>query len=244
MTNNFTLITGAGRGIGFEIAKKFASNNHNLILTIRNKSQQKKLENLSKDFDIKIMVKVGDLRDLAFVRKLGKINFKVDNVINNAAGENQKHFLKVTEKELNDMISINLKSTFLITQIFSKKMIKFKIKGNIISISSQLGHIAAYNRSIYCMTKFGIEGLTKSLAMDLGRYGIRVNSVAPTKTIINKNEINKNNTRLNIIRKKIPLNKFSTTEEIASIVYFLTTKEAGSITGTSILSDGGWTAGK
>ena len=94
------------------------------------------------------------------------------------------------------------------------------------------------------MTKFGIEGLTKSLAMDLGRYGIRVNSVAPTKTIINKNEINKNNTRLNIIRKKIPLNKFSTTEEIASIVYFLTTKEAGSITGTSILSDGGWTAGK
>ena len=80
MTNNFTLITGAGRGIGFEIAKKFASNNHNLILTIRNKSQQKKLENLSKDFDIKIMVKVGDLRDLAFVRKLGKINFKVDNV--------------------------------------------------------------------------------------------------------------------------------------------------------------------
>ncbi len=244
MTNNFTLITGAGRGIGFEIAKKFASNNHNLILTIRNKSQQKKLENLSKDFDIKIMVKVGDLRDLAFVRKLGKINFKVDNVINNAAGENQKHFLKVSEKELNDMISINLKSTFLITQIFSKKMIKFKIKGNIISISSQLGHIAAYNRSIYCMTKFGIEGLTKSLAMDLGRYGIRVNSVAPTKTIINKNEINKNNTRLNIIRKKIPLNKFSTTEEIASIVYFLTTKEAGSITGTSILSDGGWTAGK
>ena len=128
MTNNFTLITGAGRGIGFEIAKKFASNNHNLILTIRNKSQQKKLENLSKDFDIKIMVKVGDLRDLAFVRKLGKINFKVDNVINNAAGENQKHFLKVSEKELNDMISINLKSTFLITQIFSKKMIKFKIK--------------------------------------------------------------------------------------------------------------------
>ena len=131
-----------------------------------------------------------------------------------------------------------------VTKFFPKKMIKFKIKGNIISISSQLGHIAAYNRSIYCMTKFGIEGLTKSLAMDLGRYGIRVNSVAPTKTIINKNEINKNNTRLNIIRKKIPLNKFSTTEEIASIVYFLTTKEAGSITGTSILSDGGWTAGK
>ena len=123
-------------------------------------------------------------------------------------------------------------------------MIRFKIKGNIISISSQLGHIAAYNRSIYCMTKFGIEGLTKSLAMDLGKYGIRVNSVSPTKTVINENEFKKNKKRLNLIKKKIPLNKFSTSEEIASIVYFLTTKEAGSITGSSILSDGGWTAGK
>jgi len=244
MTNNFTLITGAGRGIGFEIAKKFASNNHNLILTIRNKAQKKRLENLGKDYDVKVKVQVGDLRNLKFVKKLSKINFKVNNVINNAAGENQKHFLKVTEKELNDMISINLKSTFLISQIFTRKMIRFKIKGNIISISSQLGHIAAYNRSIYCMTKFGIEGLTKSLAMDLGKYGIRVNSVSPTKTVINENEFKKNKKRLNLIKKKIPLNKFSTSEEIASIVYFLTTKEAGSITGSSILSDGGWTAGK
>ncbi len=244
MTNNFTLITGAGRGIGFEIAKKFASNNHNLILTIRNKAQKKRLENLGKDYDVKVKVQVGDLRNLKFVKKLNKINFKVNNVINNAAGENQKHFLKVTEKELNDMISINLKSTFLISQIFTRKMIRFKIKGNIISISSQLGHIAAYNRSIYCMTKFGIEGLTKSLAMDLGKYGIRVNSVSPTKTVINENEFKKNKKRLNLIKKKIPLNKFSTSEEIASIVYFLTTKEAGSITGSSILSDGGWTAGK
>ena len=193
---------------------------------------------------MKVKVQVGDLRNLKFVKKLSKINFKVNNVINNAAGENQKHFLKVTEKELNDMISINLKSTFLISQIFTRKMIRFKIKGNIISISSQLGHIAAYNRSIYCMTKFGIEGLTKSLAMDLGKYGIRVNSVSPTKTVINENEFKKNKKRLNLIKKKIPLNKFSTSEEIASIVYFLTTKEAGSITGSSILSDGGWTAGK
>ena len=202
MTNNFTLITGAGRGIGFEIAKKFASNNHNLILTIRNKAQKKRLENLGKDYDVKVKVQVGDLRNLKFVKKLSKINFKVNNVINNAAGENQKHFLKVTEKELNDMISINLKSTFLISQIFTRKMIRFKIKGNIISISSQLGHIAAYNRSIYCMTKFGIEGLTKSLAMDLGKYGIRVNSVSPTKTVINENEFKKNKKRLNLIKKK------------------------------------------
>ena len=184
------------------------------------------------------------MRNQKFVKKLNNINLKVYNVINNAAGENQKHFLKVSEKELNDMIAINLRSVFLISQMFAKKMIKSKIRGNIVSISSQLGHIAAYNRSIYCMTKFGLEGLTKSLSMDLGKFGIRVNSVSPTKTIVNEEELTKNKKRLNFIKKKIPLNKFSTTSEIASIVYFLTTQAAGSITGTSILSDGGWTAGK
>ena len=95
----------------------------------------------------------------------------------------------------------------------------------------------------YCMAKFGIEGLTKALAMDLGKHGIRVNSVSPTKTIVKNSEI-KNLKRLNLIKKKIPLGKFSTTEEIAKIVYFLTTSSAGSITGTTIMSDGGWTAGK
>lgn len=244
MRRNATLVTGAGRGIGLEIAKKFASEKHNLVLIIRKKNQKKILEKLKKVFNVEIKILIGDLRNLKFVKKLSKINVKVDNVINNAAGENQKHFLNVSEKELNDMISINLKSTFLISQIFAKKMIKSKIKGNIISISSQLGHTAAYNRSIYCMTKFAIEGLTKSLSMDLGKYGIRVNSVSPTKTIIDKIELKKNKKRLNLIKGKIPLNKFSTSSEIASIVYFLTTKAAGSITGTSLLSDGGWTAGK
>ena len=82
------------------------------------------------------------------------------------------------------------------------------------------------------------------MALDLSKYGIRVNTVAPTKTIVNKDEIIKTKKRLNIIKKKIPLGKFSTVEEIAGITYFLTTETAGSITGTCIISDGGWTSGK
>ena len=82
------------------------------------------------------------------------------------------------------------------------------------------------------------------MALDLSKYGIRVNSIAPTKTIVNQNEFIKTKKRLKIIRDKIPLGKFSTVEEIAGIAYFLTTEVAGSITGTSIVSDGGWTSGK
>lgn len=238
-----TLITGAGRGIGLEIAKLFASKKENLILVIRKKNQIKEINKIRKMYQSNIKVFLGDLNNLNFIKKIGKQTNDVNTVINNASGENQKYFTDVTEKDLSKMINVNLIANFMITKIFVKKMIKKKIRGNIINLSSQLGHIGAFNRSIYCMAKFGIEGLTKSLAMDLGKHGIRVNSVAPTKTIV-KNSEKKNSKRLNVIKNKIPLGKFSTTEEIASIVYFLTTDSAASITGTSIISDGGWTAGK
>ncbi len=238
-----TLITGAGRGIGFGIAEKFAQNDNDLILIIRNKKQIYNLKNIKKKYSVNVKVIVGDLRKASFINKLKKIP-RIDNLINNAAGENTKYFTNVSKNELDDMIKVNLSANFQISQIFAKKMIKNKIRGCIIGLSSQLAHVGAFNRSIYCMTKFGLEGLTKAMAMDLGKYGIRVNTVSPTKTIINKNELSRKRKRLNIIKSKIPLKKFSTVEEIASIVYFLTTESASSITGTSILSDGGWTAGK
>ena len=94
------------------------------------------------------------------------------------------------------------------------------------------------------MSKFGLEGLNKALALDLGKYGIRSVAVAPTKTIVNQEERVKTKNRLKLIKNKIPLRKFSTTKQIAEIVYFLTTEMSSSITGSSIISDGGWTAGK
>jgi NAD(P)-dependent dehydrogenase (short-subunit alcohol dehydrogenase family) len=239
-----TLISGAGRGIGKQIAIKFAEENHVLILLVHKTKQKRELTKILKDKKSQFSILVGDLKSHKFIKSLDKKIKKIDNLINNAASANTKYFTDVTIKDLDRVIEVNLKSTFKLSQIFAKKMIKNKIKGNIINISSQLGHIGAYNRTAFCMTKFGIEGLTKSMALDLSKYGIRVNTVAPTKTIVNKDEIIKTKKRLNIIKKKIPLGKFSTVEEIAGITYFLTTETAGSITGSCIISDGGWTSGK
>ncbi len=239
-----TLITGAGRGIGKQIAIKFAEKKNNLILLVQKNQQKKELSKLLIKKNIQFEIYVGDLKNKNYIKLLDSKIKKIDNLINNAAVANTKYFTKVTDKNLDEIMDVNVKAIFKLSQIFSKKMIKNKIKGNIINISSQLGHVGAYNRTAYCTTKFAIEGLTKSMALDLSKYGIRVNSIAPTKTIVNQNELIKTKKRLKIIRNKIPLRKFSTVEEIAGIAYFLTTEVAGSITGTSIVSDGGWTSGK
>ena len=140
-------------------------------MVIRKKNQIKEINKIRKMYQSNIKVFLGDLNNLNFIKKIGKQTNDVNTVINNASGENQKYFTDVTEKDLSKMINVNLIANFMITKIFVKKMIKKKIRGNIINLSSQLGHIGAFNRSIYCMAKFGIEGLTKSLAMDLGKHG-------------------------------------------------------------------------
>lgn len=239
-----TLITGAGRGIGKEIALKFASEKHRVILLVYKKEQKNELSKILNKKKANFEIIVGDLKKINFINSLKKKIKKVDNLINNAAMANTKYFTDVSFKEMSDLLFVNLKAPFMLSQIFAKKMIKNKVKGCIINITSQLGHIGAYNRSVYCMSKFGLEGFNKALALDLAKHGIRSVSVAPTKTIVNQIERSKTKKRLNLIKKKIPLKKFSTTKQIADIVYFLTTEKSSSITGSSILSDGGWTAGK
>ena len=123
-------------------------------------------------------------------------------------------------------------------------MIQRKIKGSVINLSSQLGHVGAYNRTAYCASKFAVEGFTKAAAMDLGKYGIRVNTIAPTKTIVNEKELLFTKKRLAIIRNKIPSKKFTEKEDIAELCLFLTSNASKNITGSSIKIDGGWTAGK
>ena len=242
MSNEITLITGAGSGIGLAIANKFYEENHTLVLLVKTLKQKKDLE---KRYDKKsVKIYHGDLSKNLFLNQISKKIGYVHNLINNAASRNDDHLFKVKKKDLDYLINLNFKSTFLMTQIFTKKMIKKKIKGSIINLSSQLGHIGAYNRTVYCSSKFAVEGFTKAAALDLGKYGIRINTIAPTKTIVNEKELLFTKKRLAIIKNKIPSKKFTEKEDIAELCLFLTSSASKNITGSSIKIDGGWTAGK
>ena len=118
-----------------------------------------------------------------------------------------------------------------------------KIGGSIINMSSQMGHVGGPIRSVYNMTKFGLEGLTKGMAIDLAKNNIRVNTICPTfvNTPMTKRFFKNKNFKREVLNK-IPLGRIAEVSDVATVVAFLASNASSMITGTSILVDGGWTA--
>ena len=172
---------------------------------------------------------------------------KIDILVNNAGTNLPEPFLKVKKSSLETLLEVNTKATFNIAKLCTNKMLKYKgrkkIGASIIHTSSMFGLVAGPNRTVYSMTKFGIEGLTKGMAVDLAKFNIRVNSVCPTfvatprarKYLANK-EFNK------FALSNIPLGRIATESDVATAITFLSSNAASMITGTNIIIDGGWTA--
>ena len=145
------------------------------------------------------------------------------------------------------LVKLNTISTFNIAQLCTLKMLETKnrkkIGGSIINMSSQMAHVGGPIRSVYNMTKAGLEGLTKGMAIDLAKSNIRVNTVCPTfiVTPMTKKFL-KDKKFKNAMLNNIPLGRFAETSDVATTVAFLASDASSMITGTSILVDGGWTA--
>jgi NAD(P)-dependent dehydrogenase (short-subunit alcohol dehydrogenase family) len=145
------------------------------------------------------------------------------------------------------LVELNMKAAFNVAQLCSKKMVQLKsrkkVGGSIINMSSQLGRVGAPIRSVYNMTKFGLEGLTRGMALELGKYNIRVNSVCPTfvETPMVKAFFKDKKFKAQMIRN-IPLGRVAQENDVSTAVAFLAADSSNSITGTSLMVDGGWTA--
>ena len=172
---------------------------------------------------------------------------RLDILVNNAGNNIPEHFTKVKTKNMEYLVKINTIATFNLAQLCALKMIKSKnrkkVGGAIINMSSQMGHVGGPIRSVYNMTKFGLEGLTKGMSIDLARYNIRVNTVCPTFVVtpMTKKFLKSKKFKREVL-ENIPLGKFAELSDVASAAVFLASDAASMITGTSLLVDGGWTA--
>ena len=244
LKNKIALVTGAGKGIEKACAIALAEAGATVIALSRTQSDLDKLEKQIKKIKgkiIKVPCDVMNYDDLKI--KINKIKI-IDILVNNAGTNIPEPFEKIKQKSMNYLVDLNLKAAFNVAQLVVKKMLKNKNRpGSIINMSSQLGHVGMSGRNVYNMTKFGIEGLTKGMGVELAKNDIRVNTVAPT-FVATPMVLNffKNKKFKKLALSNIPMGKLATESDIATTVCFLASSASSMITGTSIIIDGGWTA--
>jgi len=244
LKNKYALVTGAGKGLGRACALAMAEAGATIIALSRTQSDLDKLERDIKKIKgkiVKIQCDVMNYEDLK--NKLEKIKI-IDILVNNAGTNIPEPFVSIKQSSMNYLVDLNLKAAFNVAQLVVKKMLKNKKRpASIINMSSQLGHVGCEGRNVYNMTKFGIEGLTKGMGVELAKNNIRVNTVAPTfvaTPMVKKFFKNKKFKKSALDR--IPIGKLATESDVATTVCFLASSASSMITGTSILIDGGWTA--
>jgi len=247
LKNKTAVVTGAGKGLGKACAIALAEASANLIIISRTKKDLVQVSKIIKKFKVKCKSYVCDITNYNEIKKLINKQKRIDVLINNAGTNIPEHFTKVKRENMEYMVKINNVAAFNLAQLCAVKMIKTKnrkkIGGSIVNMSSQMGHVSGPKRSVYSMNKFGIEGLTKGMALELAKFNIRVNAIAPTFVVtpMTKKFLKDKKFKQDMLNS-IPLGRFAEMSEISSAVVFLASDAASMITGTSLLVDGGWTA--
>ena len=238
------LVTGATKGIGRGTVIALAQAGGNIIAIGRNQKELESLKKVIKKFKVKYTSFNCDVNNYELIKDFISKLKKLDILVNNAGTNIPEPFLNVKKKSLETLLNVNTKAVFNVAQLCANQIIKLNKKGgSIINISSIFGLVAGKDRTVYSMTKFGVEGLTKGMALDLAKYNIRVNTVCPnivltprTKKYFADKKYNK------YVKESTPLDKVVTVSDVATAITFLASSASSMITGTSIIVDGGWTA--
>lgn len=236
------VITGASRGIGRGCSLGFTAAGAIVHLISRTQSELEQLESEISSRGLKAFIYALDVTDTQEVQRVFDRLPRCDVLINNAGGNKPEPFVDVDSVTLDHYIDLNIKSVFQVSQAAVRLMLRQK-GGAIVNMSSQMGHVGAVNRTLYCMTKHAIEGLTKAMAVELASHNIRVNSVCPTfvETPLSAGFFEDADFKRSVL-EQIPLGRIGTVEEVVAAVLFLASPQASLITGSGLLVDGGWTA--
>lgn len=238
------LITGAGQGIGFEIASKFAQNGAQVVINDRDLklgiSASEKIQNqggkcISISCDVSNPDKVKEL-----VLEVVSIHNKLDIVVANAGLTNYGDFFSFKTESLREMIQLNIEGSFFLTQAAALRMVKQGFGGRIILLSSVVGHQSYPNLTGYAMTKAAIEMLARSLVSKLSPFRITINALAPGATLTERT-IKDDPDYISKWGCVTPMGRPAFPEDIANTAVFFASSEAEHITGQTLLIDGGWT---
>ncbi|MEM1411555.1 MAG: SDR family oxidoreductase [Pseudomonadota bacterium] len=237
LSGRCALVTGAGRGLGAAIARRLAHSGAAVIAVARNAGE---LESL-RDNTPGIETWQEDVTTTAFAERIEGLA-QLDVLVNNAGFNRPQPMAEVDVATLDHMLSLNVRALYLASQA-AVRVMRRGGGGSIVQMSSQMGHVGSPSRTVYCMTKHAVEGLTKAMAVELGPDHIRVNAVAPTfiETPLTKPMLDDPTFRA-FVDERIPLGQLGQPEDVATAVLYLASDASQMITGHSLRVDGGWTA--
>ncbi|MDA3921180.1 MAG: SDR family oxidoreductase [Salinisphaera sp.] len=238
------LITGGLGGIGLACARRFVEQGDRAFVTTRSAERADKFnaQGMANGED-SIEAVVAELDTLDSIEPLLKRVGAVDVLVNNAGCNRPKPFIDLSLADFDDVMSVNLRSVFMLTQAVVRRMLGESCCGMIVTVSSQAGFVGLPERAAYCASKHAVEGLTKAIAVDLKGSGIRINNVAPTfiETEMTRETLARDDFR-DLIDQRLLLQELPQPTNVAEAVCFLASERSRGITGTTIRVDGGWTA--
>lgn len=237
------LITGAGRGIGRAIAQAYAASGAEVTLCARTRTEieEAAAELTAAGFAARALV--ADVTDAAGFAQIIDGLGAFDVFVNNAGTNRPKPLSEVTEDDYDTVIGLNVRAAIFAAKAVTARMSARGRGGSVINMSSQMGHVGAANRTLYCASKWAIEGFTKALAVELGPQRIRVNTICPTfiETPMTKGFFDDPQFR-DAVLSKIKLGRLGTVEDVVGAAVYLASDASGLMTGSALMLDGGWTA--
>jgi len=237
------LVTGGGRGLGMACAAALGQAGAHVIVAARTGAEIEEVASAIREDDGSAEARVLDVHDPVAIAAAIAACGPIDILVNNAGTNRPAGFLDVTVADFDAIMDLNLRAAFFVAQAVARGQAQAGRGGAIIHMSSQMGHVGGARRSVYCASKFAIEGLTKAMALDLAPYSIRVNSICPTfiETPLTRPYFEDPAFRADVLTR-IKLGRLGQVQDLMGAVVFLASDAAALMTGTSMVIDGGWIA--
>jgi NAD(P)-dependent dehydrogenase (short-subunit alcohol dehydrogenase family) len=237
------LVTGAGRGLGLAAAAALAGAGAEVLLVARSAAELDAAAAAIRAAGGTAGTAVLDVTDTAAVRALAQARPPFHILVNNAGTNRPRPLWEVSEADYDAVLGLNLRAAFFVAQAVAGRMREEQVAGSLIHIGSQMGHVGAPSRTLYCASKWAIEGMSKAMALDLAPHGIRSNVVAPTfiETPMTAPMLADPAFR-DWVLARIRLGRLGRPEDVMGAILYLASDASALVTGTSLLVDGGWTA--